>query len=245
MKKRILSCILSGIMVVGLLSGCGSTGSGSTETGSTNKPASSTQVEVSNSSSDDNAPITFTYYNADGKNSSWDNPVAKAITEATGVTLEVSYPVSSQGEPKEDVALMIASDEFPDMIYAKGSATDLYEAGAYIDMTDLIEQYGPNIKKMYGDELEKLKWGEGDDGIYQLSYAGVGEKDLTTDGTAQIQWAVIKENNYEYPTTLDEFEKTIKDYLAKHPKTPDGQDMIGITMSASGWLGLWRRSASA
>ena len=86
-------------------------------------------------------------------------------------------------------------------------------------MTDLIEQYGPNIKKMYGDELEKLKWGEGDDGIYQLSYAGVGEKDLTTDGTAQIQWAVIKENNYEYPTTLEEFEKTIKDYLAKHPES--------------------------
>lgn len=33
------------------------------------------------------------------------------------------------------------------MIYAKGSATDLYQAGALIDMTDLIEKYGPNIKK--------------------------------------------------------------------------------------------------
>ena len=29
----------------------------------------------------------------------------------------------------------------------KGSATDLYQAGALIDMTDLIEKYGPNIKK--------------------------------------------------------------------------------------------------
>ena len=42
---------------------------------------------------------------------------------------------------------MIANDEYPDMIYAKGSATDLYQAGALIDMTDLIEKYGPNIKK--------------------------------------------------------------------------------------------------
>ena len=51
---------------------------------------------------------------------------------------------------------MIANDEYPDMIYAKGSATDLYQAGALIDMTDLIEKYGPNIKKMYGAEMEKL-----------------------------------------------------------------------------------------
>ena len=118
MKKRILSCILAGFMVLGTLSGCGSNGSGSTpETGSTSTPASnSQQVEADAGTSDDNSPITFTYYNADGKNSNWDNPVAKAITEATGVTLEVSYPVSSTGEPKEDVALMIASDEFPDMI---------------------------------------------------------------------------------------------------------------------------------
>ena len=58
---------------------------------------------------------------------------------------------------------MIAEGKYPDLIYAKASATNLYEAGALIDMTDLIEQYGPNIKKMYGDEFKKLKWGNGDE----------------------------------------------------------------------------------
>ncbi len=237
MRKKVLSSILVGSLAVSMLAGCGSTDSGSTGAGGGDATASKTETkaETADSAGDDNSPITFTYYNADGKNANWDNPVAKAITEATGVSLEVSYPVSSQGEPKEDVALMIASDEFPDIIYAKGSATDLYEAGAYIDMTDLIEQYGPNIKKMYGDEYEKLKWGEGDDGIYQLSYAGVRAQTLTTGGTAQIQWAAVKENDYKYPKTLDEYEKMIKDYLAKHPTTEDGQEMIGITMSASDW----------
>ena len=114
---------------------------------------------------------------------------------------------------------MIANNEYPDLIYAKGSATDLYEAGAFIDMTDLIEQYGPNIKKMYGEELEKLKWGEGDDGIYQLSYAGVNAQTLTTGGTCQIQWAAVKENDYKYPTTLEEYEALIKKYMEAHPKT--------------------------
>ena len=237
MKRKVVSLMLVSAMVAGMLAGCGSNsgsskGGSSTETGSAAEASSSGETA---DDADDKSPITFEYFNADGKNGNWDNPVAKAITEATGVTLDVSYPVASQGDAKEDVALMIANDEYPDMIYAKGSATDLYQAGALIDMTDLIEKYGPNIKKMYGAEMEKLKWSQDDPGIYQLSYAGVNQKTLTTGGSCQIQWAALKENDYKYPKTLDEYEKMIKSYLAAHPKTEDGLDMIGITMSASDW----------
>lgn len=237
MKRKVVSLMLVSAMVAGMLAGCGSDsgsskGGSSTETGSAAEASSSGETA---DDADDKSPITFEYFNADGKNGNWDNPVAKAITEATGVTLDVSYPVASQGDAKEDVALMIANDEYPDMIYAKGSATDLYQAGALIDMTDLIEKYGSNIKKMYGAEMEKLKWSQDDPGIYQLSYAGVNQKTLTTGGSCQIQWAALKENDYKYPKTLDEYEKMIKSYLAAHPKTEDGLDMIGITMSASDW----------
>ena len=237
MKRKVVSLMLVSAMVAGMLAGCGSDsgsskGGSSTETGSAAEASSSGETA---DDADDKSPITFEYFNADGKNGNWDNPVAKAITEATGVTLDVSYPVASQGDAKEDVALMIANDEYPDMIYAKGSATDLYQAGALIDMTDLIEKYGPNIKKMYGAEMEKLKWSQDDPGIYQLSYAGVNQKTMTTGGSCQIQWAALKENDYKYPKTLDEYEKMIKSYLAAHPKTEDGLDMIGITMSASDW----------
>lgn len=237
MKRKVVSLMLVSAMVAGMLAGCGSDsgsskGGSSTETGSAAEASSSGETA---DDADDKSPITFEYFNADGKNGNWDNPVAKAITEATGVTLDVSYPVASQGDAKEDVALMIANDEYPDMIYAKGAATDLYQAGALIDMTDLIEKYGPNIKKMYGAEMEKLKWSQDDPGIYQLSYSGVNQKTLTTGGSCQIQWAALKENDYKYPKTLDEYEKMIKSYLAAHPKTEDGLDMIGITMSASDW----------
>lgn len=234
MKRKVVSLMLVSAMVAGMLAGCGSD-SGSSKGGSSTETGSAAEASSSGETANDKSPITFEYFNADGKNGNWDNPVAKAITEATGVTLDVSYPVASQGDAKEDVALMIANDEYPDMIYAKGSATDLYQAGALIDMTDLIEKYGPNIKKMYGAEMEKLKWSQDDPGIYQLSYAGVNQKTLTTGGSCQIQWAALKENDYKYPKTLDEYEKMIKSYLAAHPKTEDGLDMIGITMSASDW----------
>lgn len=242
-KRKILSLLTVTALCIGMLAGCGgsgdnpessnsgstaeSTGSGLESTGE--KDASDTTAEA------DLSPITFEFYCADGTNDNWDNPVGNAITEATGVTLDISYPVSSSGDEAEDVALMIANDEYPDLIFAKGSATDLYEAGALIDMTDLIEQYGPNIKKMYGDEFEKLKWGEGDDGIYQLSYAGVRAQTLKTGGSCQIQWAALKENDYKYPTTIEEYEALIKKYLEAHPTTEDGLETIGISMSVSDW----------
>lgn len=217
-KRKLISLLTVTALSLGLLAGCGSdSGKGS------------------GGSEGSDGPITFTYFNADTNNDNWDNPVAKAITEKTGVTLKITYPVGSTGDAAQDIALMIAEGSYPDFVYAKGDATNLYEAGALIDMTELIEEYGPNIKKMYGDEFKKLRWGNGDDGIYQLSAYGVNASTLNEAGTCQIQWAVLKENNYNYPTTLEEYEKMIKDYLAAHPTTESGLPMIGISMSASDW----------
>ena len=245
--KKILALLMAGAMLTGMLTGCGDAGETS---GNGNSQADSEAGQEDSAGGDESdaggeqadggekdlTPITFEYYNADGKNGNWsETAVGAALTEATGVTLEITYPVSSTGDASEDVALMIANDEYPDMIYSKAAVTNLYEAGALIDMTDLIEQYGPNIKKMYGDEFDKLKWGSGDEGIYQLSYAGVRGQIFSTGGTCQIQYAVLKENDYKYPKTLEEYEAMIKSYLEAHPKTDDGLDTIGISMSASDW----------
>lgn len=243
--RKILSLLTVSALCASLLAGCGgsdnnassgsSDNSSSSSSSSAGSDSSSAGGDTSDASSDDLSPITFEVFLTDANNNSWDNPVGNAITAATGVTLDITYPVTSTGDAAEDVALMIANDEYPDMIYSKGEATNLYEAGALIDMTDLIEQYGPNIKKMYGDEFEKLKWGNGDDGIYQLSYAGVNGQTLKTGGTCQIQFAALKENDYKYPTTIDEYEALIKQYMAAHPTTDDGLQTIGISMSTTDW----------
>ena len=237
--RKVLALFMVASMTAGLLAGCGGGSDSGSGSGTTTTAAAGGSGETAaaggEAAADDKSPITFEFYNADGRNDVWDNPVGNAITEATGVTLKISYPVSSTGDPGEDIALMIANDDYPDLIYSKQAVTNLYEAGALIDMSDLIDQYGPNIKKMYGDEYDKLRWGSGDDGIYQLSYAGVRAQTLSSGGTCQIQFAVLKENDYKYPTTLDEYEKMIKDYLAAHPTTPDGLEMIGISQVASDW----------
>lgn len=176
--------------------------------------------------------VELTFYNADGQEDPWTDPVAEALTAATGVKLKTDYPVSSDDQK---IALMIAEQNFPDLIFAKGDAGSLIDAGALIDMTDLIEEYGPNIKKMYGEEFDKLKNSVDDPSIYQLSSYAIGGTLYKSSGTAQVQWDVLKENNYRVPESLDEFEKMLKDYIAAHPQTEDGIDTIGITLSASDW----------
>ena len=138
-RKKILALLMVAALCVGTVAGCGSK---DTESSKSESSKNENSESSTGDSKDDLSPITFKYYNADGKNGNWENPVAQAITEATGVTLDISYPVASTGDPDEDISLMIAEDEYPDMIYAKQSVNSLYEAGALIDMTDLIEEYG-------------------------------------------------------------------------------------------------------
>lgn len=204
-KRQVLALALSMMMVVGVM------------------PAYAEENDV----------VTLTYFNADGtEEDPWTNPVAQALTDATGVQIEMQFPVTTGAEA---VALMIADDEYPDLIFAKGDAGSLYDAGAFIDMDPLIEEYGPNIKAFFGEEYDKLRWSADDQGVYQLSYYELGNGAMTTSGSAQIKYAALKENNWEYPTTLAEYEEMIKAYLEAHPTTEDGQEMIGITLSAADW----------
>lgn len=218
--KKVMSTALVAAMTASLLAGC--SGQDSAETSGTEAAAGGEEGGV----------VELTFYNADGQEDPWTDPVALAITEATGVKLKTDYPVSSDDQK---IALMIAEQNFPDMIFAKGDASSLIEAGALIDMTDLIEEYGPNIKKLYGDEFDKLKYSADDPSIYQLSSYAVGGSTYKSSGNAQIQWAAIKENNYEQIKTLEQFEQVIKDYLAAHPTNEDGLSNIGLSLSTSDW----------
>ena len=239
-SKKVCALLLTAAMVVGTLAGCGGSDSGSTSTGGDSKPAATDSGDsaASDTGSDSAASgevIELTFFNADAnQDDPWTDPVALAITEKTGVKLKTTRPVGGNDE-SEAVALMIAEENYPDIIFAKGSAGNMIDAGAMMDMTDLIEQYGPNIKKLYGDEFEKLKQSADDPPIYQLSAYNVGGTKFKDAGNMQIQWAALKAKDYQIPKNLDELEAMIKDYIAANPTTEDGLDRIGISLSTSDW----------
>jgi len=179
----------------------------------------------------DQEPVTFTFYNADGQEDPWADPVARKITEATGVTLKTEYPT---GRQKNDIMLMVATKEYPDLIFAKGDSNILIENGALIDMSELIEEYGPHIKALYGEEYDYLRYSNEDASIYQLCSNKVGDEVLTTAGTAQLQWAVLQENDYVIPRTLEEYTEMIRSYMEQYPYI-NGRKTIGISISCTDW----------
>ena len=242
-NKKICALLLAVTMVAGTLAGCGGGGSdapAADTSSTTTDDGSSTAATDDGASSDAGSAASgevseLTFFNADAnQDDPWTDPVAEAITAATGVKLKTTRPVGGNDE-SEAVALMIAEQNYPDIIFAKGSAGNMIDAGAMIDMTDLIEQYGPNIKKLYGEEFEKLKQSADDPSIYQLSAYVVGGTKFKDCGNIQIQWDALKAKDYQIPQSLEELEAMIKDYIAENPTTEDGLDKIGITLSTSDW----------
>lgn len=177
------------------------------------------------------APMQLVFFNMDGISDSWIDPVAQKITEKTGIALKTLCP--SRGS-NEAIDLMLTDGEYPDIIFAKGDANKLVEANALVDLEPLIEEYGPNIKTLYGADYKRLRYSAEKPHIYQLCSNTVNKEIYTTSGSAQLQWAVLKEHDYQIPHTLAEYEAQIKAYLAAHPET-DGKPTIGISLCCTDW----------
>ena len=75
--------MLTGTMIAGMLTGCGSDSSGKSSS-SVISGSSETETETTEADeSDDKTPVTFEYFNADGKNGNWDNPDIHHLQSST------------------------------------------------------------------------------------------------------------------------------------------------------------------
>ena len=129
---------------------------------------------------------------------------------------------------------MLASGDYPDLIYAKGDLTKLINAGAIIQLDDYIEKYGKNMKKLYGDQLVRLRNSTEDPHIYSVGTYGVHNAIYETSGTMQIQHAVLKELGYPKIQTLDDYEKALNTYMEKYPEI-NGRKTIGLSLLIDTW----------
>ncbi|MEK4366017.1 ABC transporter substrate-binding protein [Paenibacillus sp. FSL M8-0212] len=217
-SKMLGACLVTSVVLVS--AGCGNAGENS-----------------ESNTSDPNSPITFTFFGADAS-PNWNkmqDAVGKKITEETGVSIDAEFDISSGGG-NDRISLMAASGDYPDLIFPKGNLTRLVDAGAMIDLTDLIEEHAPNLKKIYGEHFNRLKYSNDDPSIYWIPTNGAIDQVSfdATNGTA-IQHRVVKELGYPEIETLNDFENVLREYYEKHPTTDDGQPTIPLTLSADGW----------
>ena len=173
-----------------------------------------------------NDVLVFSMYSEDLKleYENFTSPVAKQITEETGVKLDIQFPIEGVAEK---INLMLSSGEYPDLIMIKDTSL-LVEAGAYIDLRPLIEMYGPNIMKLYGDSYSRLKFSKEDTAIYVLPTKPVNEERWQPEMGFQLQHEVVKTLGYPKLETVMDFEQAIKKYMALNP-TINGEKTLGIS----------------
>ena len=175
-------------------------------------------------------PIEYTFGASDSK-VQWGGPINQIMTEKTGVSLKYDVIV---GDIFQKWDLWLASGDYPDIIRLDAEHVSKYrDAGAIIPLNDLIDQYGPNIKAKFGDNLDLLRHPDGN--IYSLYAVNLAEE-APADSTAQfvVQYAVLEEAGFPKIKTLDQLYTIIKDYVAKHPEV-DGNPTIGFGAAADTW----------
>jgi putative aldouronate transport system substrate-binding protein len=186
-------------------------------------------------------PVTYTVFIlTPSQQPTPDNRIFKAIKDEFGISFKFEILA---GDPDQKLGVMIAGEDYPDIMNC-----DLHQrfigAGAFIPLEDLIEKYGPNLKKHYAKAWPLMTHKDGH--IYVLPNWGVFQGDYTYNesyGPAfWIQKAVLKEFGYPKVKTLDEYFDLIKKYKDKHP-TIDGQPTIGFEILCEGWRDWSLRNA--
>lgn len=193
------------------------------------------RLEGNERSDSDTSPMTLTFFGADS-NANWNkmqDDVGKEITKQTGITLDAEFAVS---DPAQRLALIAASGDYPDLISPKGDLDKLVDAGAMLDLTDLIDQHAPNIKKLFGDQIKRLRYSNDDPSIYVIpTYSAIDGVNFVAGAGFELQHRAVKEAGYPQINTLQDYENVIRSYLEKHPTDENGNKNIGMTLNADDW----------
>jgi len=228
MKKVKMGLSLLLMMTMLFLAACGSNSNG-------NNTPSTTNNSTSGSSEETQEPMTIRLVSGD-VNPDWDknqSEIGKVLSEKTGISLQVDFPVG--GSDADMFALMVASDEYPDLVMPKGNTNKLVDAGALLDLRPLLEEHAPNLMKVYGEYINRLVYSATDDSIYTLPLDGVGHTYFESGGGFQLQHQVVESLGYPEIKTVKDYESAIKTYIEQNPTTEDGQPRLGLSLNGGEW----------
>lgn len=186
--------------------------------------------------------VTLSFFDKNSGSKTFDDPVAQQIMEATGVRLSVENP---SGDPDEKLNLMLSGQNYPDIVLmGQGDIPNRYiEAGALVQLDDLLEEKCPNLVAMYGDTLDKCRYTDGH--IYWV--ANWYGKDTDPASSVLMRRDFLAEivgeerANSPAPFTQSEYHDILRQFKQLHPQI-GGQNSLALTVvaSSSGSFGALR-----
>lgn len=148
MKKKIVSLLLSMAMMVTMLSGCGGT-TANTDSGSNVQTGAESKDEV------ETINVTYFSFNSFDDTAMVEEAVNKISEEKIGVKVKLN--AMEGGQYMSQQTMLLSGSEDIDLIVTP-LVTDAMNSGAFADMTDLVEEYGQDIKEILGENLEAGKY---------------------------------------------------------------------------------------
>lgn len=149
---------------------------------------------------------------------------AKELEKETGVKIKYVHP--SAGQASQAFSLMIAAGDMTDMIQTNwstalgGPATAIAD-NVIIPLNDLIDEYGPNLKKYIESNPKIAQDFRTDDGQYYVFPFIRGDEKLWASMGPVIRRDWLEKVNMEIPETLDEFETALRAFKNElHAKAP-------------------------
>ena len=178
----------------------------------------------------------FTMFNAvPGTEVPDDNRSLRKIAELTGAWAKVTWLTGQTAD--ERIGVMIAGGDYPDFITGATGTPALIEADALIAIDNYWDSY-PNIKN-YLSEADWNRVRSEDGHIYLIPQFGIIQgKDMATyhwDEAFWIQKDVLIWGGFPEIRTMDQYFDLIASYKEAHPKTEDGQETVGFSMSTEDW----------
>lgn len=149
MKKRILAAMLTLSMVVSMTA-CG------------NSEAGGSKDSAKNNGNGDEPYIVTMVLN--GSTQPDEERIEQKINEILEPELNANLDivVLPWASASQQLQLMLSGDEKIDVFYTQATnAVQYMNAGQIIDMSELIDKYGTNIKQIYGEDIAKINQIEG------------------------------------------------------------------------------------
>jgi putative aldouronate transport system substrate-binding protein len=158
-------------------------------------------------------------------------PVAKLLEERTGY--KVQYDMLPQDKPLDKLNLIIASGDQYDAVTTMGGSnekavySEYARRGALLELTDLIDKYGPNIKASISPESFEAMKVNGK--LYGIPFKGV---EFTTYSIL-IRQDWLDKLKLKMPATTNELVEVLRQFKEKDP---GGNGEKNIPMTLQGGL---------
>ncbi|MBW7452909.1 extracellular solute-binding protein [Paenibacillus sepulcri] len=209
--SRLIMVMVMAAFIIAAMAACSSNNGGGNASGDSNTGADAGS-EGSTAGNDKESKPTLKRLDV------WQNedyntyPVAKMLEEKTGY--KVQYDMLPQDKPSEKLNLLMASGEPYDLVTTSSDMalySDYAQKGALVDLTPLIEQFGPNIKTSISQQsIDALK-------VDGKLYAIPTSITYPVNSSILIRTDWLEKLGLQMPTTTDELVTVLKAFKEKDP----------------------------